>query len=203
MGPPPVHLVVVHRNRGATAVRTVQRFLEQAGAAGLVLTVTVVDNGSDRTELDVLRHGLPGDVELVVAEANLGFGPGANVGLARWLDSDAAICLLAPHDARPASGTVASLVTQLVAHPAAGLACADVGDGRVPRVQPWLGPIDGAPDVDPGTPPLPRPQPTPARASLAEYGVGRTTGRLVRLPPRCGAQMQRSRATAARRAPPS
>ncbi len=156
MGPPPVHLVVVHRNRGATAVRTVQRFLEQAGAAGLVLTVTVVDNGSDRTELDVLRHGLPGDVELVVAEANLGFGPGANVGLARWLDSDAAICLLAPHDARPASGTVASLVTQLVAHPAAGLACADVGDGRVPRVQPWLGPIDGAPDVDPGTPPLPR-----------------------------------------------
>ena len=42
----PVHLVVVHRNRGATCRATVQRFLDQVEALGdLSLRVTVVDNG--------------------------------------------------------------------------------------------------------------------------------------------------------------
>ena len=136
-----VHMVLVHRNRGATGRRTIQRFLDQAATAHLDIAMTVVDNGSDPDQLTLLRDDLPDEVTIVEAGRNLGFGPGANLGLAHWLASDSSICLLAPHDARPACGTVGLLVEQLVSHPEAGLACADVGDDHIPRVQPWLGPI--------------------------------------------------------------
>jgi GT2 family glycosyltransferase len=137
--PTAAHLVVVHRNRGAVCARTVERFLAQAD-----LTVTVVDNGSEPGELADLRDGLAegvAGVEVVEAGSNLGFGPGANVGLERWLAGPHEICLLAPHDARPLDGTVQRLLEEMRARPSAGLACADVGDGEVPRIQPFLGPI--------------------------------------------------------------
>ena len=136
-----VHMILVHRNRGTTGRRTIQRFLDEAAAADLDIAMTVVDNGSDPDQLALLRDDLPDEVTIVEAGRNLGFGPGANIGLAHWLASDSSICLLAPHDARPAYGTVGLLVEQLVSHPEAGLACADVGDNHIPRVQPWLGPI--------------------------------------------------------------
>ncbi|SVA94201.1 uncharacterized protein METZ01_LOCUS147055, partial [marine metagenome] len=139
--PVSVHMVLVHRNRGVTGRQTIQGFLDQARTAGLDIAMTVVDNGSDPDQLALLDDGLPDEVTIVETGRNLGFGPGANIGLARWLASDSSVCLLAPHDARPAYGTVASLVEQLTSHPEAGLACADVGDDQLPRVQPWLGPI--------------------------------------------------------------
>ena len=77
---PTAHLVVVHRNRGDTCRRTVERFREQAE-----LAVTVVDNGSRADELAALESALDDDVEVVRTGYNLGFGPGANVGLDRWL----------------------------------------------------------------------------------------------------------------------
>ena len=149
-------MVLVHRNRGTLGRRTIQRFLDQAETAGIDLSMIVVDNGSTPGQLMLLREGLPDVVTVVETGQNLGFGPGANVGLARWLESDSPICLVAPHDARPVKGTVASLVEQLGSHPSAGLACADVGDNQLPRVQPWLGPIGEPMDLarDPG--PLPR-----------------------------------------------
>ncbi len=134
--PPAAHLVVVHRNRGAVCGRTVERFLSQAD-----LMVTVVDNGSDPVELAELRSGLPEGVEVLETGYNLGFGPGANRGLERWLAGPHAVCLLAPHDARPLDGTVRRLLRAMGERPSAGLACADVGDGEVPRIQPFLGPI--------------------------------------------------------------
>ena len=142
--PVSVYMVLVHRNRGATGRRTIQRFLDQAATAHLDIAMTVVDNGSDPDQLALLRDDLPDEVTIVEAGRNLGFGPGANIGLAHWLASDSSICLLAPHDARPACGTVGLLVEQLASHPEAGLACADVGDDHIPRVQPWLGPIGEA-----------------------------------------------------------
>ncbi|HAQ22272.1 MAG TPA: glycosyl transferase [Acidimicrobiaceae bacterium] len=152
-----VHLVVVHRNRGAVCAATVGRFLLQDD-----LTVTVVDNGSSVTEIEQLRSGLrqlgePINPRITIVETgrNLGFGPGANVGLKRWLsgeDGDPAsdICLLGPHDVRPGPGVVHSIVEGLEDHPEAGLACADVGDGRSPMIQPWLGPIGRPPAVNSG-----------------------------------------------------
>ncbi|MCH2426824.1 MAG: glycosyltransferase [Acidimicrobiales bacterium] len=135
---PTAHLVVVHRNRGDTCRQTVERFREQAE-----LTVTVVDNGSRADELAALEFDLDDDVEVVRTGHNLGFGPGANVGLDRWLAGPHEFCLLAPHDARPLEGTVLRLLEELDSRPSAGLACADVGDGEVPRIQPYLGPIGG------------------------------------------------------------
>ncbi len=151
-----VHMVLVHRNRGAIGRRTIQRFLDQAAAADLDIAMTVIDNGSDPDQLALLDTNLPAEVTVVETGRNLGFGPGANIGLARWLASGSSICLLAPHDARPADGTVGLLVEQLRSHPEAGLACADVGDNELPRVQPWLGPIGEPtePDNDSGS--LPR-----------------------------------------------
>ncbi|MED5393220.1 MAG: glycosyltransferase [Actinomycetota bacterium] len=163
--PVPIHMVLVHRNRGTIGRETVQRFLEQAWTAHLDISMIVVDNGSDPDQLALLCDGLPDEVTVVETGRNLGFGPGANIGLSYWLASDSSICLLAPHDARPASGTVASLVQQLTSHPGAGLACADVGDGQLPRVQPWLGPIGESvePDNDPDSLP---------RWELADYPHG-------------------------------
>ncbi len=151
-----VHMVLVHRNRGAIGRRTIQRFLDQAAVADLDIAMTVIDNGSDPDQLALLDTNLPAEVTVVETGRNLGFGPGANIGLARWLASGSSICLLAPHDARPADGTVGLLVEQLRSHPEAGLACADVGDNELPRVQPWLGPIGEPtePDNDSGS--LPR-----------------------------------------------
>jgi N-acetylglucosaminyl-diphospho-decaprenol L-rhamnosyltransferase len=133
---PVAHLVIVHRNRGALCRRTVECFVAQAE-----LTVTVVDNGSEPDQLAELRDGLSADVEVVETGSNLGFGPGANIGLERWLAGLHDLCLLAPHDARPLDGTVLKLLEEMRDHPAAGLASADVGDGEVPRIQPFLGPI--------------------------------------------------------------
>ncbi len=122
------------------------------------MTITIVDNGSDPQEVEALRDGLPAAdrVEVLEAGSNLGFGPGANVGLRRWLegadgDPGGEVCLVAPHDSRPAEGTAASLLREFLARPDAGLASADVGDGEVPRIQPWLGPIgEPAPPLDDG-----------------------------------------------------
>mgnify|MGYP006083496245 CR=1 FL=1 len=142
-----VHLVVVHRNRGTTCRDTVHRFLQQTEFLDFpTLTVTVVDNGSTPEHLAGLRDGLAPGVEVIENGKNLGFGPGANVGLKHWLesgsqDNSSEFCLLAPHDARPADQTVEHLIRGLAAHPEAGLACADVGDGQVPRIDPWLGPV--------------------------------------------------------------
>ena len=77
-----VHMVLVHRNRGATGRRTIQRFLDEAAAADLDIAMTVVDNGSDPDQLSLLRDDLPDEVTIVEAGRNLGFGPGANIGLA-------------------------------------------------------------------------------------------------------------------------
>lgn len=152
-----VHLVVVHRNRGMTCQETVHRFLQQAEFLDLfALTVTVVDNGSTNEHLADLRSGLASRVEIIETGENLGFGPGANIGLNRWLESSSQnqsdVCLLAPHDARPADRTLEHLIQCFSLHTEAGLACADVGDGQVPRIDPWLGPI-GEPQTEDGDSP--------------------------------------------------
>ncbi len=135
---PRAQLIVVHRDRATTCLATVGRFVDQAD-----LAVTVVDNGSCPEELAILESGLAPEVDLIRHGANAGFGPGANAGLRRWLASTGSdVCLVAPHDARPLPGTVDALLDAMDRRPRAGLASADVGDGAVPRIQPFLGPID-------------------------------------------------------------
>lgn len=138
MAPPAVDLVIVHRDKPAAVLRTVDRFLDQS----LVPRVVVVDNGSSPAALAQVRAGLPAAVPLVEAGGNTGFGPGANIGFrwflarepSRWL----AVC---PHDANPLAGCLERLVTVADAQPRAGLASADVGDNLTPVVDRYFGAI--------------------------------------------------------------
>lgn len=137
---PPLTLVLVHWNQAAACARTLDRFAAQ----GPDVLPIVVDNGSRPEELESLREAIaarPG-TRLVEQGYNSGFGPGANAGLRRWLaDDDTSWCLLAPHDAEPAPDCLQRLGVTLDAEPLAGLACADVGDGMVPMLDPYFGGI--------------------------------------------------------------
>jgi N-acetylglucosaminyl-diphospho-decaprenol L-rhamnosyltransferase len=138
-------VVMIHHRQPDKCLGTVSAFLDQAAG----IRVIVVDNGSDPTELDRLRHGLPDGVELLALGANRGFGPAANAGLRRWLSGGSGEwALVAPHDARPAPGAVRLLLEVAGSRRRAGLACAEYGDDTRPVVDPYLGgmvvPLDGA-----------------------------------------------------------
>ena len=138
MAAPAVDLVIVHRDKPAAALRTVESFRDQSLAPRIV----VVDNGSAPAARERLRAGLPDGVALVEAGANTGFGPGANIGF-RWLLARRPAPWLAvcPHDALPLPGCMERLVAVVAAQPMAGLASADVGDGLTPVVDRYFGAI--------------------------------------------------------------
>lgn len=146
----PLAVVLVHWNQAAALERTVERFRSH----GRPLRIIVVDNASRPEELAVLRDLAAGqpDVELVEQPANTGFGPGANAGLRRWLDDPhgSEWALLAPHDADPLDGCLDALLAAVAAEPTAGLACADVGDGQTPYLDPYFGGITLPGDPTPG-----------------------------------------------------
>lgn len=134
----PLHLVLVHWNQPERCHAALAAF----GAQDVPLRVTVVDNGSHPDAVARLKDGLGDDVELIETGANLGFGPGANVGLRRWLTyGDSEWVAVTPHDALPAPGCLATVLGAVAVRPRAGLACADVGDGRTPVVDPYFGGI--------------------------------------------------------------
>ena len=111
----------------------------------------VVDNGSPADDLAALPPG----VDLVALGANTGFGPAANVGLRRWLDTgDGEWALVCPHDALPAPGCVERLVAAAADRPRAGLASAEYGDAgerlALPVVDRYFGGILAPTERRPG-----------------------------------------------------
>lgn len=154
---PPLRFVVVHWNQAERCAATVRRILEDP----VPTVVTVVDNDSTAVELGLLRSSLEdevsrGAVELVSSGRNAGFGPGANVGLQRFLDrpDDGDWVALCPHDVDLLDGCLRGLLDVVASEPSAGLACADVGDGMVPVIDPYFGGMTvPAGDVAPGDAP--------------------------------------------------
>jgi GT2 family glycosyltransferase len=135
---PPLTVVLVHWNQPERCVATVAAFREQ----GQPVRFLVVDNGSRPDGLDALRHAFGNDpeVELIELADNAGFGPGANAGLARWLDAGAGEWVaVAPHDALPQADCLTRVMAELGARSRAGLASADVGDGHTPVIDPYFG----------------------------------------------------------------
>jgi GT2 family glycosyltransferase len=134
-----VWVVVVHWNQPARCAATIERFAHQ----GVDTRIVVVDNGSHGAALAELREVVDAagaGVELVELGRNTGFGPAANAGFRRWLAvGEGEWCAVAPHDALPADDTLARLIAAAEGRPRAGLACADVGDGHVPVVDPYFG----------------------------------------------------------------
>jgi len=159
-GSTPLRVVIVHWNQVDACVATVARFC----AREVPVRVTVVDNASGAAALDRLRSALAAmddaRVELIEVGRNAGFGPGANVGLRRFLDDpdDGEWCVLAPHDVDPFPGCLAGMLDAARGEPMAGLMCADVGDAMVPVIDPYFGGMTVmSPDpIDPDSPELPR-----------------------------------------------
>lgn len=161
-GGPPLRVVLVHWNQPDACVATAARFCDRE----VPVRVTVVDNASHADALAQLRRGLDDlaatvgadRVELLEAGANTGFGPGANVGLRRFLadPDDGEWVALAPHDVDPSPGCLAAALGAAAGEPMAGLMCADVGDGMVPVIDPYFGGMVVPADADAPGPPLPR-----------------------------------------------
>jgi len=104
--------------------------------------IIVVDAGSEPAARDAVAAVVAeraGD-EFLPHDENLGFGPGANVGLRRWLDAGEGEWVgLCPHDALPAPDCLEALSAAVAPRPRAGLAGADVGDGLSPVVDRYFG----------------------------------------------------------------
>jgi GT2 family glycosyltransferase len=167
-------LVIVHWNQAHACLETIDRFAAQA----VPIEFVVVDNGSTAAQLDVLRKGVVerAMVTLVEAGENLGFGPGANMGLRRWLADPTAPewALLSPHDVDPAPDCLSQLAAGLAPEPMAGLACADVGDGETPMIDPYFGGVTRPAAVDHGWEPADYPHGTLMalrRACVEEIGL--------------------------------
>jgi N-acetylglucosaminyl-diphospho-decaprenol L-rhamnosyltransferase len=152
----PATVVIVHRNQSERCLDTIARFLEQ----GVAVAITVVDNGSEPEHLNRLescRH----EIELVRTGQNLGFGPGANVGLRRWLRRGVGEwAVVAPHDALLGVGGISRLISETAAIARAGMSCADVGDQATPLVDPFLGAFQGPTTVRRGWEPAAYPHGT-------------------------------------------
>jgi GT2 family glycosyltransferase len=137
----PLPVVIVHRDEPERCVRTARAFLEQ----GVPVQVTVIDNGSAPAAITHLRRELPA-LDIVSLGDNRGFGPAANVGLRRWLDTGTSDwAAVAAHDALPAPGCLRHLLDALAARPRAGLASAVYGERNVGV---WLARTDMKPVVD-------------------------------------------------------
>src|SRR5581483_9521113 len=134
-----VTVLVIHRNQPRHCIATEAAFLQQ----GVPVRLVVVDNGSAPAALAELRAGLR-TAEVWELEQNLGFGPGANVGLRRWLAEERAghdWVAVAPHDALPEPGCLAAMLAAVAAEPRAGLASAEYGTDEIPIVDPYFGGI--------------------------------------------------------------
>ncbi len=134
----PITVVIVHRNQVESLGETLTAFRRQTVATDVV----VVDNGTDREAQPRLAATVEPD-RLITTDLNLGFGPGANVGLRRWLrESSGEWCAIAPHDAIPEEDALAKILAAVHERPFVGLVSADVGDPGRPIIEPFLGPID-------------------------------------------------------------
>lgn len=134
-----MHVVVVHWNQPVRLRATLAALADQ----GVAVRALVVDNGSAAAELDAARAvvaSAPIDARLFEAGTNTGFGPGANIGLRVWLaEGVGEWAAVVPHDALPDPGALAALIAMAAAQHHVGLACADVGDGETPVVDPYFG----------------------------------------------------------------
>lgn len=134
----PITVVLVHHNSVESIRLTLNAFRDQTVATELL----VIDGGSDHGIEASLRTLVEPD-DLIAVGRNIGFGPGANVGLRRWLrESTGEWCAIAPHDALPEPDTLGKILDAVKERPFVGLVSADVGDPGRPIIEPFLGPID-------------------------------------------------------------
>jgi GT2 family glycosyltransferase len=161
-------VVLVHWKQPERLRATIAAF---RASVGVDVQITVVDNAPAASPVACD----PG-VEVLTAGGNVGFGPGANVGLRRFLadPGDGEWVAVAPHDALPEPDCLRRLLDTLDGRPRAGLACADYGDAATPVVDPYFGGIPGPQTVTEGWEPAGYPHGTllvARRACLEDVGL--------------------------------
>ncbi len=169
----PLTVVVVHRNRAERCRATVAALRAQTAPTRII----VVDAGSVDAARDAVAAVVAernGD-EFIASADNLGFGPGANVGLRHWLSTQTGEWVaLCPHDALPAPDCLEHLLAAVGPRPRAGLAGADVGDGLSPVVDRYFGTLFRPGVVTKGWEPVHYPHGTlllSRRACLEDVGL--------------------------------
>jgi len=116
---PRVTALVLNWRRPGDTVDAVRSLLDSNHPG---LSVLVVENGSGDDSAERLRRELPGGVELLINDENLGFAGGNNVGIRRALEAGADYVFLLNSDARVTETTVGGLVEALQSRPDAGAA---------------------------------------------------------------------------------
>ena len=169
-GDEPITVVLVHWNQPVRCRASVEAFRAQQGVC---TDIVIVDNGSAPDALSLLRD--LDDVTLLELGENTGFGGGANAGWRHWLSHRSGEwCVVAPHDALPAPDCLPRLLDAVAHRPDAGLACADVGDGHTPVVDPYFGGMTMPSTVTEGWEPAGYPHGTlmiARRSCLEEIGL--------------------------------
>ena len=148
--PDTIGVVVVHWDQPDRFRKTIDSFAAQT----VPIEMVVVDNGSREqvlAELESVALASSLFVKIIRLGENRGFGPAANVGLRYWLERSAhELLVVAPHDALPAVDCLQKMADHFRDQPGIGLACADVGDGVTPYVNPYLGGVALPARVDEG-----------------------------------------------------
>ena len=127
-------MVIVHHRQPEKCAATCRAFAGQEMAVRMI----VVDNGS--SPQDQARLADIEGAEVLPLGTNRGFGPAANAGIRRWLESDRGDwVVVAPHDSRPRSGSLRRLLAVAADRRSAGMACGEYGDGTRAAVDPYFG----------------------------------------------------------------
>ncbi len=104
--------VVIHWREPGRCRSTVESLLAQEGIGPIV----VVDNESSLGDVN-----MPAGVDVLAVLLNLGYAGGANMGLARWLSTDAEFVLVTSHDCELGAGTLQRLIESARSHPDIGV----------------------------------------------------------------------------------
>lgn len=105
------------------------------------MRIRIVDSGSGPDARARVARACP-QATILAAGANVGYGPGVNLGLREWLAKGSGEwVVVAAHDALPAPDCLARLLAEGEARPDAAFVCAEFGAGfdMVPAVDAVLG----------------------------------------------------------------
>lgn len=117
-----VVISILNWNDAASTLRCVEAALQSAVPTNVIVTLTVLDNGSSRPDWALLQNGLANtDVGLIRRETNTGFAAGHNVVIRQAIERGADYIWLLNNDALVKSDTLAGLLQVLFETPDCGI----------------------------------------------------------------------------------
>lgn len=131
-----IAVFILHLNRPDECLRTIKSFISQE----VPLEITVIDNGSERKQIDQLEKYSPEGVQFIKLSENLGWGKAFNLGFAEWQKTGKAdfICLSA-HDSILHQGCLRRLRNGFQNNPKIGIVCPQYPVPCVPALSPLRG----------------------------------------------------------------